>query len=444
MRSYGRHLVLLAALGVAAPVLALPEASSDDLEHNRKLLEKWRQDPGHYARLKEDLRAFAALPPEKQERLRKLDQELHEEDSATQTRLWRVLDRYVTWLDRLKETDPNDWQRINDAEDPKERLQRIKEVRDRQWVDRLPRPLRERVQAESKDKRPKVIEELRKKERERNLEWQLANRHNQPRRLADFPPEVQTFVQESLRPVLGPEERQQLKNAEGQWPLYARTLVELADRHPVILPGSPAGPTRPQLLMGEAQRFFKTLPPSSPTATQRRRLSQVEGKWPDYGITLTELARNAKVQLPPFGPCKPENFSPAVREFIDKTLMKKLSEQEQTDLKKEEGMWPEYPRMLLQLSRQHKLEIPGMKLPGPREFWDNLRAALPDVPDKMLSDFALTELSPRELAEMQLSVTDPSSRDRLTKEFFKRKPDVLQRFLFNDSQKQNRKKPMDF
>ena len=51
MRRFGLLLLAAAVLGAAVPVLAVSESAPDDVEHNRRLLEKYRADPDHYARL---------------------------------------------------------------------------------------------------------------------------------------------------------------------------------------------------------------------------------------------------------------------------------------------------------------------------------------------------------------------------------------------------------
>src|SRR5437763_8920743 len=97
-------LVLLGAAAAALPAVAVPQGG-DSLEHNRELLEKWRADPDHYARLQRDLRAFWSLPPARRKQMRRLDQELHQADAKTRKRLWAVLERYHAWLEALPEAD---------------------------------------------------------------------------------------------------------------------------------------------------------------------------------------------------------------------------------------------------------------------------------------------------------------------------------------------------
>ena len=85
-------------LAVAVPLLA-QEDLDDRTEENRKLLEKWRQEPAHLARLQHDLAFFQQLSSERQQRLRKLDRDLQEENPAQRARFGRVLQRYADWLD---------------------------------------------------------------------------------------------------------------------------------------------------------------------------------------------------------------------------------------------------------------------------------------------------------------------------------------------------------
>ena len=105
------------------------EAASDDLERNRQLLQMWKADPDHFARLRRDLRDYWALPASKRERLRLLDEELHQLDEKTQKRLWKALERYSIWLEQLPEKERKE---IETASDAQERLHRIKEIRVRE------------------------------------------------------------------------------------------------------------------------------------------------------------------------------------------------------------------------------------------------------------------------------------------------------------------------
>ena len=94
-------------LGTLVLLAAVPTRATDPTEAdaNRAQIARWKNDPEHLARLRQNLAAFRALPPERQEQLRRLDRALHAEDSSTQARLWNVLERYALWLNRLPAAD---------------------------------------------------------------------------------------------------------------------------------------------------------------------------------------------------------------------------------------------------------------------------------------------------------------------------------------------------
>src|SRR5260221_8924530 len=169
MRSFPRSLIWVPAPAFALPLLASNEPTAQELQVNRLLLKRWRNDPDHYARLKRDFQAFRELPAEDQERLRRFDRELHEESPKMQERLWRVLDRYSTWLARLT---PEDRRRIEEAGDSLERLFIVKEMRQKEWIYRLPKVDRERVQKMPVGElRDNFIASLRQEERARRHQF---------------------------------------------------------------------------------------------------------------------------------------------------------------------------------------------------------------------------------------------------------------------------------
>jgi hypothetical protein len=424
---------ILTFLVVAAPVLAFvdPSPDPDELELNRRRLEKWRADPEHYQRLQRDLKAFWELPAEKRGRLRQLDRSLHEADSFTQKRLWVVLERYSAWIEHLPETDRH---RVEDA-DRGDRIRIIKELRDRQWVERQPLVVRKELEALAPEQRPARIAVLRKEEKERRLAWQkelrkLPKSIERPTRLVEFSPEIQGYVKDVLRPMLSDEEKSLLALAEGgDWPQLARVLVDLSEKHPLTLPWFPSHrPTRYNELHPE---FKRAVPIADLEPRYKRRLQDksVIGRWPDFAIEFTAVAREKKIELPKqLGPSRPGEFKPPLDKWVNDTLMPKLADKEKEELRRAEGRWPEYPKKLMELSRKYESDIPGMKLPGPKDFWDKARAALPEVPDHVLRDFVLMELSPEERAELLIPAEDPeANRERIREAYFKKKPELLKK-----------------
>jgi hypothetical protein len=425
-----RQLVgVLALVVLALPVLASSEPSSEDLDRNRRLLEKWRADPEHYARLKRDLKAFHAMPRDRQDRLRKLDHDLSEADSRTQRQLWNVMERYANWFDRLPEADR---QRIEAAGDREERLHVVQTIREQQLLDRLPRKTRDELAKLPEEQRRAELVKFRKETQRLRREWRLAMRPltnpvplvGKPAKLADFPADVQAYVRDVIKPQLSATEKDRLNEAEGKWPQLAQVILELAEKHPLTLPG-PVGPMRFRDLPADVRQ---AMPPKGLTGPEKKRLQNAADKWPDYAVEFTRIARQNKVTLPrQLGPCTPKEFAQPIVQFIDKTLLPKLLDNEKNDLKKAEGQWPEYPRKVLDLAHKHKLEVPGMKLPGPPELWEKARSALPELPDRTLRDFAAAELTAKERADLQLSADDPDSRERLKEAFFKKHPRELER-----------------
>ncbi len=361
------------------------EPTEEDLKQNRQMLEGYRkEEPAHYARLRRDLNDFLKLPAERQAQLRQLDREVHEEGSSTAYRLLEAMARYVDWLDRLP---PAERQEIDRAPNRDERLATIRKLRDREWVQRLPAAVREQIAKVAEDARPALLHKIRQEERERRAPWRVAIRHwddavirgnPQPTRLEELRGDVQAFVVNVLMPMLSDEEKKRLMDAEGQWPDYPRRLVELADKHPVRLLGPLTGPRNFQELPPEMRNalpatFRKNPPPAVKAA---------EGKWPDYLIAVADYAARNKgkkekeIILPTrLYPCRPEHFTKPIQQFIDRRLFPVLSPAEKKQLHEAQGNWPRYPKLVLELARKYKLEVPGHTLPGPRGWWDSYRTS---------------------------------------------------------------------
>jgi hypothetical protein len=370
-RPWWLSIVLLGLLGAAA---GPTDPGADELAHNRRLLEKWRADPEHYARLQHDLQAFYALPAAQQESLRRLDRQLHELDPATQHRLWAVLERYSLWLDALP---PADRRRVLAAADPDERLRLIRELRQREWFDRLPRRLREEVGKLQGEKRARYLADLRRRERQERLAWAQPRKQptpQRPRRVGELPAEVQQFIVRQLVPRLTAAEKARLRQAEGRWPDLARTVRQLAEHYPV-LPELPP-PYVSVTCYDELPLAVRLALPRTVLGRRRRvwrELQKLEGRWPEFALAFTREARSRpKVWLPPLGASRPAEFPAATRAFLKNTLLPRLGGEAKV-LRKLEGLWPEYPLRLHELARRHQLVIPGMSLPGPRQLWESAR-----------------------------------------------------------------------
>src|SRR5438105_1747676 len=189
-----RRLILIVASVLAVlsgPVAAaLSELTQEELDQNRRLLERIRSDPEHYRRLRRDWKSFSRLRPEVQARLRQLDRDVRAELSGTQVRLLHAAEQYAQWLQRLT---PEQRQTIAAAPTTDARIDRIKALRRAQWAVQLPEPQRQQVDRLPPAQREELTRRLRAEELARQLEWDLAerywdslNRPKVPQRLADL------------------------------------------------------------------------------------------------------------------------------------------------------------------------------------------------------------------------------------------------------------------
>src|SRR5262245_56347624 len=305
--------------------------------------------------------------------MRKLDRALHQEvDSAERKHLEGVLERYADWLERLPEAERR---QVTEAPDPQSRLKKIKKIREEQWLARQPRAVRERAAAlrpvrpavravgaaraalpwpptgaalafavapcpAAGDPHALLIAALRQEERRRRQEWQIALRHwdDLVKRkavqagLADFDGAVEKYGREYLYPMLSKDEKDRLEKAEGQWPLYPYTLVELADRHPPALPGA-HGPTTFKELPTDVQerlrRFFLKKQPKVELVFNKQ-LKAAEGRWPGFAGWLTDyVGKRQTIHFPnEFWAFRKQDLSPGMQDFLAKKLLPKLDEAE--------------------------------------------------------------------------------------------------------------------
>ncbi len=373
--------VVCVCLAAGLPALAVPEDPADEYEANRRLLASWRADREHYERLRQSFKSFWELPAEQRERMRRLDRALHDADPASRTRLLTVLERYAAWLERLPEGDR---QSVLSAAGP-ERLRIIRELRERQYLERLPSKERELVAALSPQERRAQLERNRKEERQlRRACVELASRRPEiparpvaappkPTRREDFPADIRAYIDLVLWRQIKGDEIERLNKAEGApWPTLARTILELAEKHPVKLPGPVHGPSHFREL---PEGVRAAMPPKDLPAPVRKRLNDLQGRWPEFAEEFTAVARQRGASLPrQLGPAHPRQFEAPVAQFIERTLPPKLTESEKTALKSAEGHWPDYPRQVMDLAARHGLQVPLMQLPGPSELWERARA----------------------------------------------------------------------
>lgn len=450
MRLWCRIVIVMPALLIAAAPPQAPLAS-DDLEINRRYLDRLRQDPERYQLLLDSLREFNGLSADRQQRIRQLDRDLRDETSAAQARLLHTAERYAEWLERLT---PEQQRRIKDAPDKDRRLEAIREIRQQQWIEHLPKSQRDSLQNAPAGERQALIERYRADERKRSQEWHLAFKHwdeltgkGIPDRIEKFPSAVQEFVKETLIPRLSLEEKERLRKVEGRWPEFPRVLVDLTDKNTFKLLHPATGPTKLEDLPEELQKRLRNV--KLPELTKKKKLAHLHTTWVDFAEEVTRLAKKNNVPLPQqLGPCYPKEFAKPIRDFIMQKLINfssgVLDRDERARLKQAEGYWPLYPYTVLELARKHHLPIPGTVLPGPADMWDKYRDGAGEgasmVSDRILYDFALTELTEEERESLRFALGDPAARERLQQEYIRRHPDDWQKLQQSDQQKRTRKK----
>jgi hypothetical protein len=388
MRYRWQHLLALLLVGTAGLVAFLPGSAravgegGDEAEPARRLPARWRDDPDTYRRLKDEWKAFHKLPPRQQARLRQIDEELNDEPPAVRERLWAVLDRYVAWLERL---DEKDRQQVDLATDAAKRLEIIKGLREREWLSHLARASRDPIEQAAPDERPALIEKLRQRERQRRLEWQQALRvqaEAPPRVPPDLLQRVRLYEEKSLIPTLTFAERQELFKARFiSWPEHARQLTALAEKHTILVPPSerPGVVNFKDLPEGFRQALFPR--PGKPKGFDNhpfKELRDAQGRWPNFALAVERAARARKVALPdkPLGPCKPEEFMPAVQRFVNEQLRTDPAAARRLD--EAQGKWPDYPFAVMELAKEKKKRVPGTFLPDPPGFWETAKAAPPE------------------------------------------------------------------
>ncbi|MGH7170508.1 MAG: hypothetical protein ACRELG_09555, partial [Gemmataceae bacterium] len=255
--------------------------------------------------------------------------------------------------------------------DTQERLRLSQAIRERQWIERLPRKVQADLNKLSEEARSAEVARLREQEREQRLLWKrplnAGSRVRQPSRPADLSAEARNFIDKHLLPRLTAEEKRQYHAALGRWPDFPRTLKELAKHHPVLPPLPP--PHKAIVCFEDLPDRAKIVAGSKPSWERRedvwQRLRRDEGKWPEWALTFHSLLSKPQCQrMPPLGASRPEDFSANIRDFIRKPLWQKVSKAEWKELRALQGKWPDYPLHLLRLAEKHKLEVPGMSLPG--------------------------------------------------------------------------------
>lgn len=345
-------------------------------------------NPDDPAYLRRQFAYFERLPIERQEQLRILDRDFAALNPKEQERLIRTLQNYNAWITKLPEPDRK---RILEATNSEDRLTAIRQIRLREYIESLPKAYRdEYLQITDLKKQAEMVRKWRLEEQQRQEDWEFARQHftewitGKP--LPMFQGSDRALVEKliaNLEPYLSDTERDSLRQrkflgeVEGHMWWYARELLNLYEAHP-LLPGKP-GPKDYKSLPENVRTYLEMNDPHFKQGKFPPEIQKVEGRWPEFALAVTKYCESKNLKLPiPLGDCKKEQMPEEIRDYLNKVLEPALSKNEQkkkllAQLHATEGRWPDYPKMIMELSKSEKLPIPGWSLPGNPQAWDRLR-----------------------------------------------------------------------
>lgn len=321
------------------------------------------------------VKAFRALPTARQTEVVKLDRDLHAREAKERDRLFRALEAYAVWLDRLPEPERRG---VMSAATPNLRLGVVRDVRDRQWLDALPVAVRGK---------PEQVQLWRDEEATRRDRLAFVRKHADVFAANKSPWPFDTElgrkeVQEFARTVFkldDPKKRRLdgFEFAEYQrtlitaqrdetWAWYGLVVYELMSQRPYL-----PEPADAKLMYTDANelpdayaRFAKKALPF--------KLNAVKGRWPEFPLQLhndIQVGKFAGV-LPPLGPTHYTEFKEPVRTFATKDLFPKLTAAERGEMERPGGKWPDYSKRFIELAKKYDLPVPGVTLPYSPKRWD--------------------------------------------------------------------------
>lgn len=329
---------------------------------------------------------FRTFPESRQQQLRTLHLQLNDQALPDRESLVGTLEAYALWLNRLPEPERR---LILDAS-PAKRLDEVRSVHTKQWREGLSEGKRRNLQQAVGEERMELATLYREDEQARRNEWRLAQRQWKElteKNQTPWPfndPVLSRQIDEHLTNALGVnpsrlpvpdrerrwelppgcrltrEQVQELRlrrqaTAEGYWFTYGALLLRLSEQYPT-LPRPKSG--NPIVRPADLPRGY------TPIRDGPGRLRSFTGKWPDFALEVARLSRgNGKLE--PLGPCRPEEFTDPVRQFVQTAL-------DDADRKKLQpflGRWPAYPQKLIELAREKNLSVPEVMLPGEPKKW---------------------------------------------------------------------------
>ncbi len=302
-----------------------------------------------------------------------------------------ILAQHGDWLEQLRQRDPKAYQDIKGASSASAKLALIEDRRDFDLIMLHPPAVRDEWNKLGPEAKTQFIAKLRAQEREKREQWILAkkfwkeleSKKEMPCRLSDYPGgKVKDYVENYLLPYVTKEEKAQLAAAEGRWPDYPRTLVEIASKRPSALP--PRDPPREfsQLPAPVQQRFFELkkggVEPKKPGVKPKLYKEIQNFKGPNFASHFVEIA--LRENKAPFSheylACNSNSLLGPMRTFVLEQLSPVLNDQtaDRRKFTDSEGKWPDYPLTIQELAKKYNLDPPWHYLPEPERWkWDHYR-----------------------------------------------------------------------
>jgi len=322
-------------------------------------------------------KAFRSLPATRQAEIVKLDHDLQSLDPKERDRLFRVLEVYSAWIERLPDFERR---AVLHAATPSLRLGVIRTIREEQWVNALPAGVRAK---------PELIQKWKDEEIRRSKRWATVRHHAETLAATKnpWPFDTETSRKEVIeyarnvfkiddskkcRLSLGDqfEYKRTLADArrDDTWAWYGLLVYELCKHHPYL-----PEPENSKLMITEPNELPEVYAKAiAKKGVASRIRGTTIGKWPEFPLEIHEL-RLPKLlppNPPPLGPCRLAEFKKPVRDFAAKELFPKMTMKEKHDLELLQGKWPDYPRELLKYAHKYDLSVPGVTLPGSPKKWD--------------------------------------------------------------------------
>src|ERR1043165_6445325 len=208
--------------------------------------------------------------------------------------------------------------------------------------------------------------------------WQeLEGKKPMPCRLSDFSPSVQKYVNEYLMTLLLEKEKKELASAEGRWPDYPRTLVAIASNYPSALPPKNKElPRHLDQLPAPIRQRVSVEKKGGTKKKVLAELVALDNR-PGFASKVVELGTNKGIRPfeYEFWACNYKSLLPPMRNFVDQTLQPMLKDNaDKKKLSENEGHWPWYPLTIQELAEKYHLHPPWHILPDAHLYkWDGYR-----------------------------------------------------------------------